>query len=490
MPRFLILSSTSTMLTFILTLLFGLLFRRFVCARPEDYARPFITYEPCYASVEGQALYVIGANFSLGSMHHQAFVLDLSVSWNTVDPVVRQLQNAPLVPDAPCTMFNNGKDLFLLSMGTGYIYNVKSDSWKVLHNNNFLDVTYVKMATDPESGIIYIPNGGMDFSGKKVVLALNMTAGTTTSLPWPAIDLGFMSIAWCAPLGRFLVVSMSYYSGLETFTPSTVSESSNGWRKLTTKGGEKLDGISVSACFLSAYDGWKMVYVSRAEGQGFVYFLDVATLTWTRGPCMPEPLERRACAISGDQFILWGMSIGDESYHVFVLNMTSETWTSNYTASNAVIVETRDTPSSEKRLIIIIILVVGALMAIILTTICVYLGLTKPMDLDTQGASADNPNCSGTDLRSRRNWSIPGALRLLDRLRLGSVGRRPLPENPHAVIEDPTTKRGVQEGAIEVPTTPQQPHAVVEEMEVVVEEVVAVRYNGKAEWRSDEKGDH
>jgi hypothetical protein len=58
-------------------------------------------------------------------------------------------------------------------------------------------------------------------------------------------------------------------------------------------------------------------------------------------------------------------------------------------------------------------------------------------------------------------------------------------------MEDPTTERGVQEGAVEVSTTPQQPHAVVEEMVVVVEEMVAVRHNGKEEWRSDdEKWDH
>jgi len=276
MPRFLILPSTPTLLAFILTLLFGLPFRHFVCAS-ITYDRPFITYEPCYTSV-GQALYVIGGNFSLGRMHHQAFVLDLSVSWNTDNPVVRQLQDAPKVPDAACTMFNNGEDLFLLSMGTGYIYNIKSDSWKVLQNNNFIDGAYIKMATDPESGIIYTPNGGMDFSGRQVVLALDMTAGTINALPWPGIDLGFMSIAWCAPLGRFLIVSMSYYYGLETFTPSIVSESSNGWRTLNTTGGQELDQISITACFLPAYDGWKMVYISNNWEQDLVYFLDVATL--------------------------------------------------------------------------------------------------------------------------------------------------------------------------------------------------------------------
>jgi len=110
------------------------------------------------------------------------------------------------------------------------------------------------------------------------------------------------------------------------------------------------------------------------------------------------------------------------------------------------------------------------------------------MDLDTQDASADDPTYSGTDLRSR---SIPGVFRILGRSLLGSVGRRPLPKNPHAIMEDPTTERGVQEGAVEVSTTPQQPHAVVEEMVVVVEEMVAVRHNGKEEWRSDdEKWDH
>jgi len=73
---------------------------------------------------------------------------------------------------------------------------------------------------------------------------------------------------------------------------------------------------------------------------------------------------------------------------------------------------------------------------------------------------------------------------MLRRLYFGSIETRPLPKHPHAIAEDPTAKRGVQEGAVGVPTTPQQPHAVVVEM-------AAVRYNGKVEWRlDDEKGYH
>ncbi|KAF9362442.1 hypothetical protein BGX34_006171 [Mortierella sp. NVP85] len=357
-------------------------------------------------------------------------------------------------------MFNNGENLFVLSQATGYIYNVKSDSWTVLHNNIFMSEYSIAAATDLESGIVYIPNGGMDFSGKRVVLALDMKTGTSSTTAMPPVDISGLN--------------------MHTFTPSNVSESSNGWGTLTTKG----IGLSgVQSCFFPAYDGTKMVYFSTDNLQGYVFILDMATLAWKQGP-PTTALIYAACAVSGDYFIVWGGETdgqlhtmdtntngGDMPGETLVFNMKKGTWTSRYipppllpslspTMTSSHILDATQTPSQrvpsktnisdydDQNLVKIIIIVVGIILAIILTTISVYLGLTKRVDSDAQSARSDGSTPFDTDTDSLSH--------------LGSDGTRTLYEHPHTIVKGPTERRNVQEGAFNTQMTPQRPHAVVE----------------------------
>jgi hypothetical protein len=50
---------------------------------------------------------------------------------------------------------------------------------------------------------------------------------------------------------------------------------------------------------------------------------------------------------------------------------------------------------------------------------------------------------------------------LFGRLHQGTFGARELSEHPHAILEDPTSKRNVQEGAFGVQLLSQHPHAMV-----------------------------
>jgi hypothetical protein len=50
---------------------------------------------------------------------------------------------------------------------------------------------------------------------------------------------------------------------------------------------------------------------------------------------------------------------------------------------------------------------------------------------------------------------------LFGRLHQGTFGARELSEHPHAILEDPTSKRNVQEGAFGVQVLSQHPHAMV-----------------------------
>ncbi|KAF9345290.1 hypothetical protein BGX34_004879, partial [Mortierella sp. NVP85] len=121
-----------------------------------------MTTSPCSVFVEGQGLYTFGGSVrddQFGS-HYVTYVymLDLSVSWNISNPVFKQLENGPKVSEGPCAATNDGENIFVLSNGQGHVYNVESNSWTVLDNNNLASYRWRSAVTDPETGIIYFPD--------------------------------------------------------------------------------------------------------------------------------------------------------------------------------------------------------------------------------------------------------------------------------------------------------------------------------------------
>lgn len=319
------------------------------------------------------------------------------------------------------------------------------------------------MATDPESGIIYVPNGAMDFSGNLVVLALNMRTEESNAIPLPSMRVSEAMMAWCAPLRSFLVTPDMYEDFLYTFTPSKISESSDGWDKVSTKGRFSTSGYP--SCFIPTYNGTEMVYIYIYPSRSTVYILDVATMTW-RNASSALGFYYVACAASGDQLILWGaegLETPWKSNTTVVFNMKTGIWTSSYVAPA---ISTDPAISSDhgddRGTIIIIVIIVGVLLTIILTTISVYLGFSKRRNLYHQNAGSDDsidPNIN-TD-----SWST-----------LVPVSVKPLPEHPHTTLEDLISKRHVQEGAVDIESTIQHPHTVVADEDFA-------EYNVKVECR-------
>jgi hypothetical protein len=225
-----------------------------------------------------------------------------------------------------------------------------------------------------------------------------------------------------------------------------------------------MDGVGWSffpsnypSCFIPSYNGTKMVYIATDAFESTVYILNMANMTW-RNASATLGFYYVACAASGDQLIVWGSggyranSTSEEnlpSNVTLVFNMKTETWVSNYTAPT--ITDHGDTFSDDRgfsKLIIIIIIIVGVLLTIILTTISLYLGLTKRMGIN-QSASSDDSIASDVDIDCRPS--------------LVSAGIRPPLEHPHAILNDPTGNRNVQEDAVEVQLTLGNPHTVVED---------------------------
>ncbi|KAF9349324.1 hypothetical protein BGX34_001856 [Mortierella sp. NVP85] len=358
-------------------------------------------------------------------------MLDLSVSWSTSDPVFRKLRDGPAVSHLPCTMSSNGEDLFMLAQGVGHIYNVKSNSWTVGQKTSFIGNGRAAVA-DPGTGLIYVVDGAVDAAGKRVMMSVDLKAGgtiSTTALPDLNMSL-FTTGAWCAPLKSMLVVSMSYHE-VNAFTPNKVDGQSHGWSTLSTVGDVVLS--SYSPCFVPAYGGSKMVLFSGDSKQSAAYILDVSTMTWKKSSFVPM-LGGNACAVSGDQFIVWG-SGGDNAatYTTLVYDMKSDAWTSNYVASQlsstaTLPTSTQDTdtsrtittpsttaipntiatpdlgnnPSNDSKPIIIIVVAASILLLIFLTAVVMYLRRSKRLKLGTSpnGSTSSDGLASPSGLAS------------------------------------------------------------------------------------------
>ncbi|KAK3809144.1 MAG: hypothetical protein J3Q66DRAFT_353066 [Benniella sp.] len=458
MPQSLSPPSTPTFFILALTLLF--------CAWSSPFAlaqkfRPTHDVNKCSAFVEGQAFYL------LGGIKQENFILDLSVPWNTSDPVYKKLEGGPpKVDQRSCAMTNNGEDLFVMSAGTGYIYNVKSNSWKPFPNPNFAADTdsgsdYFAV-TDPETGIIYLPNGGTDFTGKALMLSVDIKTGTVNTS-------GSNPYAKSQPLWNTYLKSMvvsGHQDGPMIFTPSKVTKSSDGWSLLNPTS-EDAWGWD---CGASVHGGLKMIMISGTD----LYILDMVKQSRKKGPPPTIPTvpsiqdSTQSCAVSGDQFIVWGALTFVNSTPIYnlIFNIKTEKWVSRYTPPPPRPTTTNlppsqpepdDTSSSDKKLVVIIVAVTGTLLAIILGLIFRFYRRTRQLDLN-------RPSTGSLDIKD--SVKIP-KLGLVGRLHEGVFGANQVPEHPHAIVEDPTAKRNLQEGAHEIQILPQHPHTMVGRQEPV-----------------------
>ncbi|KAK3805856.1 MAG: hypothetical protein J3Q66DRAFT_375595 [Benniella sp.] len=524
MLRYVTSSTTLTFFTVIVTFLLGASFSPFAHAQKFQ---PTPGFQPCSTFIEGQGLYIFGGGTlpSLAAIY-QAFMIDLSVSWETSDPVYKMLRDGPGAVLATCTLLPNGEDIFILDLGVPYIYTVKSNSWEtILHNKLPTDRGMVS-ATDPESKLTYVVQGLVNNTGIGTMYTLDLAAKTLNATTMPNMKFEpFFVAAWSAHLRSMLFLSLSQ---LYIFTPSKVSGSSNGWSILETTG----DKYSYNPlCFIPAYGGTKMVIYTFNQ-IGAIYILDVTTRTWKKG-ALSTSSGGTSCAVSGDQFIVWGGFVNNELIsRTQVYDMRTDKWTSKYVAPphlpatasptlptpsqhvpDATTTSTPDDTSMSDKKLVIIIAIVGTLLTIILTAISVYLGLTKRSKTDIQSTSFSGPSSSSlnteesVDTLIEVSFKRPAGLRgpayhdtistyptglkrpthkQENHLHQGFVGEWSDPRHPHAIIMEPSRTHthatvmepakayDIHEGAFRIRPLSQHPHATVNE-------VIAVSFHGKEE---------
>ncbi|KAF9110031.1 hypothetical protein BGX27_006868 [Mortierella sp. AM989] len=297
---------------------------------------PNITHSSTSVFIEGQGLYIQGGYTNSPNPVPQAFMLDLSAPWNISNPVYRKLPDGVPTAKVASSLSVDKQTWFVMADGSAYTYNFKSSTWNKIFSSIALSPTLgLAGATDTDTGLIYIPNGNLIPGTAASVLRVNLVIGNFDSIPMQKglESLVDYSIAWSSTIRTMLL-----FGGTLSGTLNNVLYSYKSiWSQVPTKGTNppgRSDG-----CFVPAYNDTRMVLFSGVSNLGLplndIYFLDVATMTWTRGPDIPRVNTRfkSSCAVSGDFFISWGGSDGTfavKSNPVLVYNMKTDTWTDTF----------------------------------------------------------------------------------------------------------------------------------------------------------------
>lgn len=173
-----------------------------------------------------------------------------------------------------------------------------------------------------------------------------------------------------------------------------------GWINLakTLKG--PMPPACSNACFVSALGGSKIVLfggndVNGSGELGGIYVLDVATLTWTKGPDVSAEDSRTeaACAASGDYFIAWGgrRSIGNSTIMIptaLVYNLKTNSWTTTYIAPPSTDNPENSSNNGSSSRIVIMAAILGVVVTASLVAAALYYSVHRQCALNNSKNSA------------------------------------------------------------------------------------------------------
>jgi len=304
-----------------------------------------------YATVD-DALYVQGGSLNSRQNIDQFFVLDLAQhNWNQSRPPWKALdlssdtQSALNTSNHAMTV-SKDKHILIISKSSGIIstFNIASKSWQGPHALSKISVTLgsCQAVTDTNTGLVYIPNGADN--GANMII-YNPSDDSSLIVPMPATSgqqgLAFFAAAWSTARQSILLYggldTEDVYSYLVEYQPS-----SSKWINLETTGPSP--GNVSAPCMVSAYGGSKMIVFGGISTNlfstlGSIYILDIQTLTWTNGIDV-DPSQNRtgmACAIVGDNFVVWG-GINNLNSHIEPLiayNIKTSMWTKPFSGPDA-----------------------------------------------------------------------------------------------------------------------------------------------------------
>ncbi|KAF9210102.1 hypothetical protein BGZ49_005498 [Haplosporangium sp. Z 27] len=235
--------------------------------------------------------------------------------------------------------------MLVVSNSTVNLYNIQTGKWnKTLSINNYSNIQGLTAATDPSTGLIYIPNGYRSSPNTTTMLQLDTTQGSTTSLPMPPnlANLTAFSAVWSVAqqsmfiFGGSSTSSSNFKLNLFSYNPQTA------WSLVLTSG--QAPSARTLSCMLPVDGGSKLVLFGGfglVPGKGQmslndIYILDTTSKVWTRGAdAAPEDARgAMACGVSNNQFIAWGGANNASAAlnSTIIYDLKANAWISGYTA--------------------------------------------------------------------------------------------------------------------------------------------------------------
>ncbi|KAF9120905.1 hypothetical protein BGX30_002890 [Mortierella sp. GBA39] len=265
---------------------------------------PASTYGMAYTAIDESTLYIQGGIIlpppgGTAKITSQFYALDLTQDWNATSPPWKAL-TAPTttvtqISSQSMTISPDRQTLTLWSVfpTAAVNYSIADASWTKVPLSVGLAISgnSLRAASDPATGAVYIP--GVGPLNTNYMVRYNYLTGLVTliSIPLalvPALDS--YSFVWCQPRKSFLLFAgnVSNVNAFSEYSPST-----SQWTQLKT----------------NAYNGTKMILFG-GDGSGpsvaSLSILDIPTMTWTIGKDAPDARSEMACAVAGDNFVVWG----------------------------------------------------------------------------------------------------------------------------------------------------------------------------------------
>ncbi|KAF9361961.1 hypothetical protein BGX34_006799 [Mortierella sp. NVP85] len=256
-------------------------------------------------------------------------------------PKFDPLLEAPAVERAPSALSLDNKQWLMCSSDECRVHDIGTSDWPVLFKLPGEIFSRNTATTDPESGLIYIPNA---FDADMMVVNLTAKTYNRVMMAPALIRSKDYSAAWSASSRKLFYFGGTTESGKIEYFNAYSYDKQGGWRDLNKDMKGPIPTTRKASCLVSAYGGTKLIYFGgytkdRAELRPEIFLFDVATLTWTSGTIPPKKDQRgaAACGVSGDYFITWG-GIGSHDDAglkdtTAVYNMKTNLWTSSYVAA-------------------------------------------------------------------------------------------------------------------------------------------------------------
>ncbi|KAF9363282.1 hypothetical protein BGX34_004498 [Mortierella sp. NVP85] len=270
----------------------------------------------------------------------QAFLIDLTVSWDASAPIYKKLKDGPMAYEAPSAISNDGQTWFTVIKQTCYTYKIQAAAWSPILTDTSFDQenTGYTAAKDPETELVYIPNIVKGIIGSSLMMLDTKAKSFTTSPMFPALQgaRGF-AVAWSVEYKSM------YYFGGTVDGLFVYSKLTGQWSNPTTTG--TIPPPRMNPCLVSI-DGGKKLVMASGYSRTFnsslddIYTLDIATLSWVAGPSVARKDIRdgSACGLSNNQLIMWGgkynepLSSTMASTTPLIFNITANKWTTSYIA--------------------------------------------------------------------------------------------------------------------------------------------------------------